>query len=109
MKFPLIHTGRRFFYFTFPVEDRLPLLSELVRDEKHPRLLPLGERVASLWKQLHKLEPHFTASDYVIMPDHVHLLLIVNSVGEFRFNPLVFGHWFMDATNDGGLNAPRRS
>ena len=103
MKFPLIHTGRRFFYFTFSVEGRAPVLSQLVRGEKHPRLLPPGERVVSLWRQLHSIEPHFTASDYVIMPDHVHLLLIVNSVGEFRFSPLVFAHWFMDATSDGGL------
>ena len=106
MKFPLSHTGRRFFYFTFTLEERQPVLSQLVRGEKHPRLLPPGEHVVEVWKQLHNIEPHFTASDFIVMPDHVHLLLIVNSVGEFRFNPLVFAHWFMDATNDGGLPPP---
>ena len=103
MRFPLIHTGRRFFFFTFSVEERQPVLSQLVRGEKHPRLLPPGERVVALWRQLHRIEPRFTASDFVVMPDHVHLLLIVNSLGEFRFNPLVFAHWFMDATSNGGL------
>ncbi len=98
MKFPLIHTGRRFFFFTFVVEGRRPVLSRLVRGEKRPVLLPDGERVMAFWRQLHQIEPRFTASDFVIMPDHVHLLLIVNSEDEFRFNPLVFAHWFMEKT-----------
>ncbi|MBR0197991.1 MAG: hypothetical protein IJQ34_07640 [Kiritimatiellae bacterium] len=102
MNFPLIHTGRRFFFFTFVVEGRQPVLSRPVRGKKRPQLLPIGERVVEFWLSLHKIEPRFTASDFVIMPDHVHLLLIVNSVGEFRFNPLVFAHRFMEATaNDG--------
>ncbi len=98
MHFPLIHTGRRFFFFTFVVEDRRPVLSRLVRGAKRPELLPAGERIVALWRRLHAMEPHFTASDFVVMPDHVHQLLIVNSAEEFRFNPLVFAHWFMRAT-----------
>ena len=104
MNFPLIHTGRRFFFFTFVVEGRRAILSRLERGVKRPVLTPLGERVVALWRQLHEIEPCFTASDFVIMPDHVHLLLIVNSVGEFRFNPLVFAHWFMRTT--GALAPP---
>lgn len=103
MKFPLIHTGRRFFFFTFVVEGRRSVLSRLVRGERRPVLLPAGERVVAFWRRLHQIEPRFTASDFVIMPDHVHLLLIVNSEGEFRFNPLVFAHQFMEETaSDGG-------
>ena len=97
MRFPLINTGRRFFFFTFAVDGRRPVLSRLERGEKRPILLPDGERVVALWRRLHEIEPHFTASDFVIMPDHVHLLLIVNSEGEFKFNPLVFAHWFLQA------------
>ena len=65
------------------------MLSRFERGQKRPILLPAGERIVEIWRQLHKIEPHFTVSDFVIMPDHVHLLLIVNSEGEFRFNPLV--------------------
>ena len=102
MRFPLIHTGRRFFFFTFVVEGRRKVLSRLERGAKRPALTALGERVKAVWAALHRVDAHFTASDFVIMPDHVHLLLIVNSAGEFRFNPLVFAHWFMAATTDGG-------
>ena len=106
MRFPLIHTGRRFFFFTFVVEGRRQVLSRLERGAKRPVLTALGERVKAVWAALHKIDAHFTASDFVIMPDHVHLLLIVNSVGEFRFNPLVFAHWFVAATTDGGRSPP---
>ena len=47
MKFPLIHTGRRFFFFTFVVEGRQPVLSRLVRGEKRPVLLAAGERAVA--------------------------------------------------------------
>ena len=106
MRFPLIHTGRRFFFFTFVVGGRRKVLSRLERGAKRPALTLLGERVKAAWAALHRIDAHFTASDFVIMPDHVHLLLIVNSDGEFRFNPLVFAHWFMAATSDGGRCPP---
>ena len=106
MRFPLIHTGRRFFFFTFVVEGRRQVLSRLERGARRPVLTALGERVKAVWAALHKIDAHFTASDFVIMPDHVHLLLIVNSGEEFRFNPLVFAHWFMVATSDGGQCPP---
>ena len=80
MHFSLIHTGRRFFFFTFVVEGRKRVLSRLERGAKRPVLTALGERVKAVWAALHKIDAHFTASDFVIMPDHVHLLLIVNSV-----------------------------
>lgn len=106
MKFPLIHRGRRFFFFTFAVEGRRTVLSRLERGAKRPVLLPPGERVVALWRSLHQIEPCFTASDYVVMPDHVHLLLIVNSAGEFRFNPLVFAHWFMAVAGNDEQHTP---
>ena len=52
MKFPLIHTGRRFFFFTFVVEGRMPVLSRLVRGAKRPVLLPAGERIVEVWRDL---------------------------------------------------------
>ncbi len=99
MRFPLIHTGRRFFFFTLVVEGRRPILSHLVRGEKRPILTALGERIVETWQKLHTQDAHLTASDFVIMPDHVHLLLIVNSEVEYRFNPVVFIKRFQQYTN----------
>ena len=61
-------------------------------------LTPLGECVVALWRHLHALNPALTASNSVVMPDHVHLLLIVNCDRDPAFRPLVFIHWFMEET-----------
>lgn len=98
MRFPLIDTGKRFFFFTFTVEGRRDILSTLIRGEQRPRLSLLGKRIEVYWKHLHHICPQFTASYFIIMPDHVHLLLMVDSQDTFRFNPLVFAHWFQMLT-----------
>ena len=98
MNFPLRHTGCRFFFFTFVVKGRAHILSTLQRHEKRSQLTPLGEFIRVLWKTLHTIDSHLTPSDFVIMPDHVHLLLMVNAQEAFPFNPLVFAHWFKTIT-----------
>ena len=94
MKFSLPTQGKRFYFFTFSVRDRVPLLSRLVRGAR-PELTTAGEGVRRLWMSLHRLETHFTALDYIIMPEHAHFLLMVASLEAFAFSPLVFAHWFM--------------
>lgn len=100
MKFPMKQTGMRFFFFTFGVEGRREALSRLVRGEKRPVLSEAGERVREVWAGLHGMEAAFTASEWVLMPDHAHLLLVVRPGAgrEVAFNPLVFAHWFLWAT-----------
>lgn len=98
MRFPLIHTGRRFFFFTLAIKERRPILSRLIRGEPRPILTPLGEQVVKQWRELHLHDAHLTASDFVIMPDHVHLLLIVHSEDAYPFNPLVFVKQFQQQT-----------
>ena len=39
---------------------------------------PAGEAIAAIWRSIHARWPFQTASDYVLMPDHVHLLLLVD-------------------------------
>ena len=61
----------------------------------------------ALWLKLHALCPALTASNFVIMPDHVHLLLMVDFARlQGRFNPLVFIHWFRDWSSRAGDVAP---
>jgi REP element-mobilizing transposase RayT len=99
MRFPLIYKGRRFFFFTLIVKGRAPILSRLIRGVKRPILTAFGEQVAEAWRGVHSLDAHLTASDFVIMPDHVHLLLMVYSDDTYHFNPLTFAHRFQRLTN----------
>lgn len=101
------HHGLQFFFFTICVRGRRAVLSQLVEGVKRPVLSRAGECVKALWRAVHGLNPALTASDYVIMPDHVHLLLIVDYEKDPGFNPLVFIHWFMEESErmiakDGG-------
>lgn len=89
------------------------MLSRLVRGEKRPKCTAAGECVRALWRALHGLLPALTASEYTIMPDHVHLLLLVDYDQDPAFNPLVFLHWFMEesgrmiAESNRGEQTPR--
>lgn len=74
-------SGRRFFFLTFAVQGRRKVLSRVEEREGMAATVELsaaGEAVAALWKGVHGRWPHLTASNRVVMPDHVHLLLIVD-------------------------------
>ncbi len=112
MRLAFAHHGLQFFFLTICVEGRRAVLSRLVEGAKRPELTRAGECVKALWRAVHGLNPALTASDYVIMPDHVHLLLIVDYDCDPAFKPLVFLHWFMEesarmiATDGGCAPAP---
>ena len=105
------HRGRQFFFITICVRGRRKVLSRLVDGAKRPELTRAGRCVQALWRAVHGLNVALTASEYAIMPDHVHLLLIVDYDRDPGFNPLVFIHWFMEESGrmiatDGGLRPP---
>ncbi len=113
MNLNFAHHGLQFFFITLCVEGRRKILSRIVDEKSRPIPTPLGECVVALWRHLHTLNPALTASNSVIMPDHVHLLLIVNFDRDPTFRPLVFIHWFMEetermmvATDGGSAPAP---
>ena len=129
MNLNFYQNGRQFFFITLAVAGRKQILSKIVEGGRgtgaSPRtpeggraregagatarveLTALGARVVALWLKLHALCPALTASNFIIMPDHIHLLLMVD-FGRLRggFNPLVFIHWFRDWSNRLGETAP---
>lgn len=70
--------GVKLFFLTFAVEGRRKLLSTVTDETTRPTLTDLGAAVKALWRSVHKVYPWLGTSDYVIMPDHVHLLLVVD-------------------------------
>ena len=110
------HAGRQFFFITIAIERRsapqgfggaAPVpsprsapqggLSRLVDERSRPALLPCGEIVKALLVAMHRCFPCATISDFVIMPDHVHLLVIVDYSQDPTFSPLWATHRLMDA------------
>jgi REP element-mobilizing transposase RayT len=86
------HHGKQFFFFTACLQGRPQVLSTLVEGEKRPLLTPLGEAVQAVLVGTHGRNPALTMSDYVIMPDHVHFLLIADYDRDPTFDPISFMH-----------------
>ena len=100
MKMQFHHAGRQFFFITIAIERRSAPqggLSRLVDERSRPALLPCGEIVKALLVAMHRCFPCATISDFVIMPDHVHFLLIVDYSQDPTFSPLWATHRLMDA------------
>ena len=98
------HAGRQFFFITIAIERHPKAnpapqggLSRLVDERSRPALLPCGEIVKALLVAMHRCFPCATISDFVIMPDHVHFLLIVDYSQDPTFSPLWATHRLMDA------------
>ena len=94
------HAGRQFFFITIAIERQgapQGALSRLVDERSRPALLPCGEIVKALLVAMHRCFPCATISDFVIMPDHVHFLLIVDYSQDPAFSPLWATHRLMDA------------
>lgn len=67
----------KFFFLTFCTEDRRKILSR-INEDATVTLTKAGEAIAEVWRNSHARNPAVTASNFIIMPDHMHLILIVN-------------------------------
>jgi len=73
------YNGRGIYMVTFSTTGRAPLLGRLVREDNDfcIALTSLGKHVAAEIQALAVCYPQIKVLDYVIMPDHVHVLLFV--------------------------------
>lgn len=66
------------YFVTICVQNRKPILSKILPDQMYPMLLPVGN-IAQQW--ILALENRFvnvTVDQYIIMPDHIHLFLMID-------------------------------
>ena len=89
--------GLQFFFVTLASAERQPVLSRLVSEGGRPELLDIGELARAALRAVHRVWPAVTVSDYVIMPDHLHFLLIVNYDYDKSISPLFVAHRVADA------------
>ena len=108
MKLEYAKRGRQFFFVTLVVAERRQVLSSIAELEAsgqvaaagraaRPALLPLGEIVVAALRAIHRVWPAVTISDYVVMPDHLHFLLIADYNRDQSIAPLFIAHRFADA------------
>ena len=108
MKLEYAKRGLQFFFVTLVVAERRQVLSSIAELEAsgqvaaagraaRPALLPLGEIVVAALRAIHRVWPAVTISDYVVMPDHLHFLLIVDYERDRGIAPLFIAHRLADA------------
>lgn len=92
--------GRQFFFVTMTVAGRRQILSRIAPDGS-VALTAVGEVVKAALLAVHRVWPTATLSDFVIMPDHIHYLLIVNfDSGLKPPTPLFIAHRLADAIEE---------
>ncbi len=99
----------QFFFVTLTLEGRPAALSRLVDAASEPALLPPGEIALAILRAIHSVCPCATLSNRVIMPDHIHFLLIVNYDLAPSFNPLWFSFVLIEAIEVAWAAAERAS
>lgn len=74
------------YFITFCVKDRQPILSETTvgANSVRPKLTKYGEIVDTAINEIPKIYNGISVDNYVIMPDHVHLLLQILSSDDGR-------------------------
>ena len=97
MKLDFSHSGRQFFFLTLTVAGREKALSRLVGEKTRPALTEMGEVVKATLLALHKVNEAVTVSDFVIMPDHFHFVMIVDYGRDKTASPLYLAHRLIDA------------
>ena len=97
MKLAYSHSGRQFFFITLVVAERAKILSQLVDETARPQLSAIGEVVKAALLALHRVNPAVTLSDFIIMPDHFHFVMIVDYQRDGRVSPLYLAHRLLDA------------
>ena len=89
--------GLQFFFVTLASAERKAVFSRLVSEGSRPELSAIGELARAGLRAVHRVWPAVTVSDYVIMPDHLHFLLIVNYDCDKSISPLFVAHRVADA------------
>ena len=97
MKLEYSHSGRQFFFLTLTVAGRAKVFSRLAGEAARPELTPAGEAVKAALLALHRVNQAVTLSDFVIMPDHLHFIMIIDYGRAGRTSPLYLAHRLMDA------------
>ena len=97
MKLEFNHSGRQFFFLTLTVAGRETILSRLVDEKTRPALTEIGEVVKAALLALHLVNEAVTLSDFVIMPDHFHFIMIIDYGRDKTASPLYLAHRLLDA------------
>lgn len=80
-----------YYFVTICVKDRLPLLGKIERDcrcRSRPDLSNYGEIVKQQWFWLGEQYKYIKLDEFVVMPDHVHGIVVINECNMIDESPV---------------------
>jgi putative transposase len=72
------------YFVTFVVNGRQPILSEV--NQGRMILSGLGQAVEQAWYELPRHYPHLVLDEFVVMPNHVHAVMVLTEAGGSTFD-----------------------
>ena len=80
------YSQKGYYFVTICTKNRECLLGEISDGKMY--LSAIGKIAENFWKEIQKHFPRTELDEYVVMPNHVHGIVIVNGVGVENFQPL---------------------
>ena len=85
------------YFVTICTKDRKRILSDIVVGEgsplpfgfPHPKLTDIGKILDNVILSVNEKYPHVTVDKYVIMPDHAHIIFVINNNGRGNPSPTI--------------------
>jgi len=74
------YTAAGVYFITICTRERIPYLGEIQNDEIH--LSDLGGVARQFWVEIPNHFPNVILDEFVIMPNHVHGIIVINSPGD---------------------------
>jgi putative transposase len=74
-----------YYFVTICAEDKKLLFGEIINGEM--KLNKLGEIIKQCWNEIPLHYPNVKLDEFVIMPNHIHGILIINTVGAQYLEP----------------------
>jgi len=76
------------YFITICVKDRKCILSKIVGNDALVVPTQLGENIIKCWNNIEILNENISLGEFVIMPDHIHGIIIINNGNDNEFqNP----------------------
>lgn len=72
------------YFITICTRGRIPFFGNISTANPEMNLLPIGHIVFDLWKKIPDYFPYVILDEFVIMPDHVHAIIIINKPDDGR-------------------------
>lgn len=82
------YSNEEMYFITICIKDRIELLGK-INKANHIKLTDDGIVVEQYLKEINKIYKNVTIDEYVIMPNHVHMILVINSKNEVTVSRII--------------------